>query len=325
MKLSLCMIVRDEEPQLARCLQSVAGVVDEIVLVDTGSTDGTTDVADAFGARVFHHTWQNDFSAARNASLEHATGDWILVLDADEVLDREAAAQLRPFLERTGAAGVQLIQRNVMPDRELCRYQDLRITRAFRNDPAYRYEQVIHEQIQPSILRAGGTVLPTSFVILHYGYAQQTLQGSQLRARRNLPMLEAAVAASPDDAYLHYQLGLTHKALGDDARSAEHLRRVLELDHADLSPELLDTLFMKLAQLELAAGRYKAAITYADRSLAIDAGNIVSLYVAAVSHLYLGQIRQAFPLFLRVRRSPNFSPASQGQIDQVIRYCQAHL
>jgi len=93
--LSLSMIVKNEEPFLAHCLDSVRGLVDEMVILDTGSTDGTLEIARAAGARVFQSPWRDDFSAARNASLEKATGDWILILDADEELPASEHAPLR--------------------------------------------------------------------------------------------------------------------------------------------------------------------------------------------------------------------------------------
>ena len=104
---SLCMIVRDEERYLAGCLESVVDLVDEIVVVDTGSTDSTPDIARRFGARVFNFQWVDDFSAARNESLRHATGEWIFWLDADERLDapnRRKFQQLLTKLENQNAA-----------------------------------------------------------------------------------------------------------------------------------------------------------------------------------------------------------------------------
>ena len=94
-RLSLCMIVKNEASCLAGCLRSVQGLVDEIIIVDTGSTDGTKDIAASFGAKAVDFVWQDDFSAARNESLKHATGDWILVLDADEVISSKDHTSIR--------------------------------------------------------------------------------------------------------------------------------------------------------------------------------------------------------------------------------------
>ena len=100
MKLSVCMIVKNEEKTLARCLYSIKDIADEIVVVDTGSTDKTTDIAQEFGAKVFSLDWKDDFSAARNFSLEKATGAWILIIDADEVLSKDVGDKLKTVLSQ---------------------------------------------------------------------------------------------------------------------------------------------------------------------------------------------------------------------------------
>src|SRR6201992_401844 len=108
--LSLCMIVRDEEQMLPRCLEAVASAVDEIVIVDTGSTDATVEIAKSFGARVIEFPWTGSFSEARNVSFEAATGDWVMYLDADEVLVSEDVEQLRALTGRTWREAFYLVE-----------------------------------------------------------------------------------------------------------------------------------------------------------------------------------------------------------------------
>jgi len=111
--ISLCVIAKDEEENIARCLDSVRGVCDEIIVVDTGSRDRTAEVAASRGARVFDHPWGDDFAAARNAGLERATGRWILVLDADEELS-EGGEILRQLAQSSDVEGFFLRIRNDM-------------------------------------------------------------------------------------------------------------------------------------------------------------------------------------------------------------------
>ena len=322
---SLCMIAKNESHVLARCLESVHGVVDEIIVVDTGSTDATPQVAAAYGAQVIHEVWRNDFAQARNRSLERARGDWILVLDADEELAPESRPLLKPRLAATAAEGLQVCVRSFLPAGDLLSYDDLYLTRLFRNRPAYRYEQPIHEQIRPAIERAGGIVAVSDLLILHYGYAQQTAQGQDRRALRNLAILERALEASPNDPYLYYQLGVTYQALGQSQRAAEALHKALTLDRATMGDAALDRLHMRLAQLALAADQYGDAIAHARASLTRNPDNFVSLYVLALAHMLAGHIEQAYRCFRRLRQLPNARPETLSDLDSVIAYCRSAL
>ncbi len=321
--LSLCMIARNEEQCIARCLESVQGVVDKMIVVDTGSQDATPDIAVAHGATVVRCRWQDDFSLARNFSLEQAVGEWILVLDADEELESETRASLRNFVARADADGYSLRVRCFNSPGDLQRYEDLSITRLFRNRPEYRYEQPIHEQIRPAIERRGGRVLESSLTILHHGYAEPAGKGKTPRAIRNLKLLEKALAASPGDPYLHYQLGATHKALGNKAAADAHLRRVLELDYESLGDATISTVYMKLAQLALGRNDYQSAVGYARASLARNPRNVVSQYVAGLAHIYQGNLRDAYSCFLRLRREADPSLANPEELDQVLAYCRS--
>ena len=135
--LSLCMIVKNEALYLARCLDSVQDMVDEIIIVDTGSTDNTVEIAQRYQATIVSHHWQHNFSLARNTSLAHATGDWILVLDADETLERMTSERLWQLISQTSADGIQCIVRSFMPPQSLLAYEDGVVTRLFRNHASY--------------------------------------------------------------------------------------------------------------------------------------------------------------------------------------------
>ena len=116
MSLSLAMIVKNEAAHLGHCLDSVQGLVDEIVVVDTGSSDDTVAVARARGAQVTRFDWIGDFSAARNASLAQVTGDWVLVLDADEAIDPVDFPRIRQACAQEQVSGFLVLIRNYLPD-----------------------------------------------------------------------------------------------------------------------------------------------------------------------------------------------------------------
>jgi tetratricopeptide (TPR) repeat protein len=208
------MIVRDEEAMLPGCLDSVRGVVDEIVVVDTGSTDGTVGVAQAAGARVVPFAWCDDFSAARNAALPHVTADWILVLDADERLAADAGERIRRAIARGGFDVAQLplydanrldaapedVLNGVARDGE-----PTLISRLFRRVPELRWHGIVHE----GVTRWGDEDVRTlgrlSAPIVHYGYSRGYRE-ARGKADRNLRLLRRSRDLFPDDARIRMYL-----------------------------------------------------------------------------------------------------------------------
>ncbi|MEN6527463.1 MAG: glycosyltransferase [Candidatus Polarisedimenticolia bacterium] len=197
--MSLCLIVRDEAERIGRCLDAALPIADEIVVVDTGSTDGTAAIAAAKGARVVPFVWIDDFAAARNAALDAARGDWILMLDADEVLERPRRERLRKLLAeaREPAFTVEIVS-----PRGAGRVETARIARLFRRDPRHRYEGRIHESVLGSICRALGreTISPEASGLRarHEGYAPE-LAAARGKEERNRRLLLAEIEDKPDD------------------------------------------------------------------------------------------------------------------------------
>lgn len=201
-RLSLCMIVRNEVTLLPHCLRSVTGVADEVVVVDTGSTDGTQGVARRHGAVLVEAPWTDDFSAARNVGLEQARGDWILVMDADESLDPADRDKVRDLLFMGSVDAYFTTQVNFVGERVGAECEYSAGIRLFRNRPEYRYEGRIHERVQIPQQRI--RVAPVK--LFHYGYLKQVIHDREKR-RRNLARLEAMAADQPDNPLLPYYLG----------------------------------------------------------------------------------------------------------------------
>ncbi|RIV17630.1 glycosyltransferase [Alicyclobacillaceae bacterium I2511] len=214
------MIVRNEAGSLPRCLESLRGVADELVVVDTGSTDDTVAIARGFGAVCDTVTWQADFAQARNVSLSHASKDYILVLDADEVLEPEAAAKISTCLRDFPQADGFLVHILNETDGEGVRDVEESVSvRLFRNRPHYRFHGALHEQIAESILNTNppGVIYDCPLHIQHWGYTQALVkqQGKQVR---NLRLAEAEWKAHPKDAFRAYNLGveyLRNRRVGD--------------------------------------------------------------------------------------------------------------
>ena len=205
--LSLCMIARNEEENLPRCLERVRDHVDEIVLVDTGSTDRTVEIAEGFGARVLHRAWDQDFSAPRNLALDEAKGDWILVLDADEVVDEASLVHLRDLLRVECACGYHI---RFVNDHESARSNGITMVRLFRKLPGIRYEKAIHEQVIPTLMREAARqdllLLKSRLEVVHYGYSDEQMQ-TKGKIERNTALFEKQLEREPDDIYTLYKYG----------------------------------------------------------------------------------------------------------------------
>ncbi len=184
--LSLCMIVKNEEKHLARCLNSVQSIVDEIIVVDTGSSDRTKDIARVFGAKVHDFEWTNDFAEARNFSLSLASGRWILVLDADEVVSRLDLDRLRSIVRNGKQIGAYYFttrnylnsvnyegwqaNRGCYPDEEkgLGWIPSTKV-RLFSNDRRIRFHHKVHELVEPSLKKLGIRIKQCDIPVHHYG------------------------------------------------------------------------------------------------------------------------------------------------------------
>jgi glycosyltransferase involved in cell wall biosynthesis/Flp pilus assembly protein TadD len=258
-RLSVCLIVKNEEQFLAPCLQSIQSIASEIIVVDTGSTDRTIEIAREFGAQVHSFVWCDDFSAARNAALEHATGDWVLMLDADEQLPPQQHDNLRRDFKKPGILGLRIPLQNIGAEAEGVAY----VPRLFRNAPGLFYVSRIHEQVFSSILvRAEEWGLDTALgtaQIQHYGYTKELVKARN-KSQRNLRLLREAVQEFPGDANLLMNLGLESVHNGDLESGIDDYERAYQAlcAHPEQQrvPELRETLLTQYASALMKAGRY---------------------------------------------------------------------
>jgi tetratricopeptide (TPR) repeat protein len=196
--LSVCMIVKDETANLLRSLGPIAAHVDEVVVVDTGSTDDTPAMASRLGARVFHFDWRDDFAAARNESIARARGDWIMWLDADNQVPPDQAPRLKQILPMDGQSIVWMTE-VLEPSGHR-----LRQKRIFPNRPDVRFAGRIHEQL---VHPPGFENVFSDLEVIHWGYADKAQ--ARAKAERNLRLIVEELDRSPDDFYLLYQAGKT--------------------------------------------------------------------------------------------------------------------
>jgi tetratricopeptide (TPR) repeat protein len=221
------MIVRDEEQRLPDCLDSVAGLCAERIVVDTGSRDGTVACARARGARVVEFAWCDDFAAARNAGIREATSDWVLVLDADERLAPGGAAHLARSLEDARApCGMLTLHDAASLDASAVEVlsgasrigESMPLPRLFRRTPDLAFEGIVHESVRAWLVRHGGTTFDTGASIVHYG-AVPALRAARGKQDRNTRLLEKRLELEPDDFTVHGYLAHELIAMGDRERA----------------------------------------------------------------------------------------------------------
>lgn len=265
---SLCMIVKNEERNLARCLTSAMPVVDQLVVVDTGSTDRTVMLAEAFGAHLLHHAWNNDYAAARNAAIDAATGAWILVLDADEALaerdypllreamqhDRKVAWQVltRNYTENTSSQGWELNDGRYPLEQAADGWYPSRKVRLFPRLPGLRFSGKVHEMVEPALRQADIIIRPAPFVVHHYGELDQLAR--RIRQQRYYGMGQEKLADEPDNTELIAELALQAGELGYPDQALDLWDRLLKK-----LPGHPEALFNRSHAL-ISLGRYNEAL-----------------------------------------------------------------
>ncbi|MEH2378176.1 MAG: glycosyltransferase [Nostoc sp.] len=266
MKLSLCMIVKNEAATLPKCLNSVRKVVDEMVVLDTGSIDRTPNIAQQLGAKVYHFKWCNDFSAARNAALKYVTGDWILVLDADETLTPTIVPQLREAIARDEYLLINLVRQEVGAEQSPYSL----VSRLFRNHPDIRFDRPYHALVDDSV-SAILTKEPhwqvgylPGVALLHTGYQKSAIAQNNKYAKAATAM-SGFLATHPDDPYVCSKLGALYVETGKISQGMELLRRGITVaeENYDILYELhyhLGIAYSRLQKSPQAISHYQAAI-----------------------------------------------------------------
>lgn len=264
MKVSLCMIVKNEETTLPKCLGSVNNFVDEVVVLDTGSTDKTPQIAAQFGAKVYYWTWNNNFSAARNEALKYVTGDWILVLDADETLTPEIIPFLEVVIHKEEYLVINLVRQEVGSTQSPYSL----VSRLFRNHPDIYFERPYHALIDDSVTailhqephwQVG--YLP-GVAILHSGY-QKAIINEQNKYTKAATAMAEFLANHPDDAYVCSKLGALYMQMGKIDLGMELLNRGLnKLIHHQINEEKNPLQKLKISQPQKVEVAFDEDINY---------------------------------------------------------------
>lgn len=219
MKISVCIIARNEDKDLPRLLSSIPPDF-EVVLVDTGSTDKTVQIGCEYGAQIYTYAWADDYAAARNYSISKATGNYVLIMDADEELDPETLSQVRDFVAQYPGKAGGVIIRNFIDG-------EVHLLRSIRLFPkTYHYVGKIHEQVYSGELPAN--YIEIDVYINHYGYGELQYKEKN-KANRYFKIYEKHLAENPNDGYMHYQLGKLHYSLKQYEPAKKSLLKGLEM------------------------------------------------------------------------------------------------
>jgi tetratricopeptide (TPR) repeat protein len=260
------MIVKNEEYSLPQTLKSVKEVVDEMIVLDTGSTDRTVEIAKELGAEVYHFEWCNDFSAARNESLKYVQGKWVLVLDADEVLTPSIVPEMKQAMNSDRHLVINLVRQEVGASQSPYSL----VSRLFRNHPEVRFSRPYHAMVDDSVQELlqrephWQVVSLSTVAILHYGYQPGAIAALDKYTRARTAM-EGFLASHPNDAYVCSKLGALYIQIGQLNEGIELLER--GLTSTQVEPPVLFELhyhlgnaYTRLKNFNLALEHYKAAI-----------------------------------------------------------------
>ncbi|EKQ57008.1 MULTISPECIES: TPR domain-containing glycosyltransferase [unclassified Clostridium] len=227
-EVSLCMIVKNEEEYLPKCLSSIKDIIDEIIIVDTGSTDKTVEIAKTFGAKIYYFKWNNNFSEARNESLKYATKDWILILDADDELFEEDRKTFKALLNS------KLDEKAIYYFETLSYYGsniekgDIAINinpRLFKNNRGIHYKGEVHNQLV--FYQGEYNAICDSIKIHHYGYLDKRITSKDKR-NRNISILKEQIKVNPNDGFAYFNLGNEYASLDDMNAALEYYYKSYE-------------------------------------------------------------------------------------------------
>lgn len=294
--LSVCMIVKNEAHQLAEALENFQAFADEIVVVDTGSTDGTADVARRFTPQVFDFMWCDDFSAARNQSLSHARGSHVLWMDADDRVEPnmvERINQLKGVFD--GRTAYYFILQDMNRSGPSCSFYQLRCVP--RKDDV-KFVGRIHEQLTLGDLAP----LTVEIVIHHHGYLHKGIHRSKLE--RNLALLKKERDDGRDDAFIHYYLSLTSESLDQMSESVEHMQQALTHLEREarrnqgpvakkMAMRALMEAHFQMARLHRKAGSEALALRHVTRAQALAGDDASSQYCLGLLYQECGRPRMA--------------------------------
>lgn len=261
------MIVKNEDKYLEQCIESVKDIVDEIIIVDTGSTDRTIEIANKFSAKVYNYKWKDDFSKARNFAISKVTSEWILLLDADEEVRSGECEKIIDFINRTSFDGCHFNVYNYTGDGNKANYSVHNAFRLLRNDRKYKFKGEIHEQIvRCDGKEVGGAFTISDIIINHYGYLDSVINEKKKRDR-NVPLILKQLEKEPKNAFYLFNLGNEYLAKQDIEKALETYNNAM--NYVDRQQPYAPHLMYRRLTCFIQLKKYEEAIVAANEALMI--------------------------------------------------------
>ena len=316
--ISVCIIAKNEEERIGQCLSSVKPCGFEIVVVDTGSTDRTKEIASAYADKVLDFPWCDDFSAARNLSLREATHNWIFMIDCDETIKEIDVEELTYFRKHLSDSVGSVSRENLVTENGVLTLNNTDYTERFFNKKLYRYTGIIHEQLTP----IHGKEMPALLLhatLLHTGY-DMTPKEREAKFRRNFTLLEKQAGADPENPYLYYQLGKTCEILEDFSRACTYYDKGLSFD---LDPELayVQAMVVSYGNALLRSGQAETALGFEG---ICDEFSSVTDFVYLMGNIYQdnGMYEKALEQYQRALQMP---PGRQSGTNSFLPFYQSGI
>lgn len=301
--ISVCMIMKNEEKNLRKCLDSVKSFGFELILVDTGSTDSTISIAKEYTESIYHFDWIQDFSAARNYSLSLASNDCVLVLDCDESISSIDMDSLSLFMKNhSDKIGLVSRRNHYEMNQSDSVYTDL--VERFFNRKLYQYKGEVHEQVVPRIVASGISVGQKESINLHLEHSGYTGSPEELYAKsmRNADILKKMLEKTPNDPYLYFQLGQCYNMLHDDVNALYYYDKGLSFD-VDPNAEYVQMMVIGYGYALLHLEKYEEALQLQN---IYDAFAVSADFICLMGLIYLrtGNLLSAMAEFLKAASCP---------------------
>lgn len=289
--ISLCMIVRDEERHLHDCIATAQPYANEIIVVDTGSSDGTAELATLLGGKVFSYPWGDHFAEARNYAAAQAAGEWIFVLDADERVEMFDWEQVLPLLIDPEVGGLYVTRRNYYSETAGSGYETEAICRLYRKIPGIAYRGRVHEDVSESVADSRLRLSVAGITIGHYGYVKYAV-ATKAKSERNIRLLQLTLAETPDEPYALYALGSEYFQMEQYGAAIPYYEKVVVPANAGYAADHV----YKLAFAYRAMQRKDDALRLASRGLEQHPGSVELIELLAALYLETGKYEEALRL-----------------------------